>query len=109
MSSCPANSLLCLYKRLERWCPAPTVLATIMLVCCQISLLLALGLPALSLQNILPPHQRSSMEDNSPDEELLSYNAAPYSRYLAKRDQLEIPNMDNYNFNERFTYKLDIM
>ena len=88
----------------------PTVQATIMLlVCCQLSLLLALGLPALSHQNILAPHQRDPLEDNSAEEDILGYNAAPYSRYITKREQLQIPNMDNYNFNERFLIKMHIL
>ena len=71
--------------------------------CCQLSLALALCLPALSNQNILSPRQLNSLVDNLPEEEILGYNnAAPYSRYVAKRGQLQIPNMDNYNFNERF-------
>ena len=73
-----------------------------LLACCQLSLVLALSLPALSNQNILSPRQLDSGGDNSPEEEILGYNAAPYSGYIAKRDQLQIPNMDNYNFNERF-------
>ena len=74
-----------------------------LLACCQLSLALALCLPALSNQNILSPRQLNSLEDNLPEEDILGYNsAAPYSRYIAKRDQLQIPNMDNYNFNERF-------
>merc|ERR1719219_3155363 len=67
-----------------------------LLACCQLSLVLALCLPALSNQNILSPRQL-----DSPEEEILGYNAAPYSGYIAKRYQLQIPNMDNYNFNER--------
>merc|ERR1712183_101685 len=79
-----------------------TVKATIMLlVCCQLSLVLALDLPASSHQNILLPHPRNSMDDTSGEEDILAYNAAPYNRYIAKREQLQIPNMDNYNFNER--------
>ena len=76
-----------------------------LMVCCQLSLILALGLPALSHQNILNPHQLDSMEDNEAEEDILAYKAPPYDRYIGKRDQLQIPNIDNYNFNERFTKK----
>ena len=73
------------------------------MVCCQLSLILALGLPALSHQNFLNPNQLNSMEDNEAEEDILAYKVAPYDRYIGKRDQLQIPNIDNYNFNERFT------
>ena len=75
-----------------------------LLVCSQLSLLLAFCLPALSDQNILTPRLLNSVEESSPEEEILGYNPAPYSRYVAKRDQLQIPNMDSYNFNERFKF-----
>ena len=101
---------LSLYKRLGDERGGPTVKATIMLlVCCQLSLVLALGLPASSNQNILLPHPRNSMDDTSGEEDILAYNAAPYNRYIAKREQLQIPNMDNYNFNERFLLKRHIL
>ena len=73
-----------------------------LLVCCQLSLVLALGLPALSQQNSLPPHQRNVLPDNSADEDFLTFDPAPYNRYLVKRDQLQMPNTDSYDFNERF-------
>ena len=105
MSSClrAKSSLLSHYKRLGDVTGGPTVKATIMLlVCCQLSLLLALSLPASSHHNILLPQQRNPMEDTSGEEDILAYNPSPYNRYIAKREQLQIPNMDNYNFNERF-------
>ena len=76
-----------------------------LLVCSQLSLLLAFCLPALSDQNILTPRLLNSVEESSPEEEILGYNPpAPYSRYVAKRDQLQNPNVDSYNFNERFEF-----
>merc|ERR1711953_521013 len=78
-----------------------TCLATMLRLCCQLSLILALTLPPLSHQNILNPHQLDSMEDNGAEEDILGYRAAPYDRYIGKRDQLQIPNIDSYNFNER--------
>jgi len=54
-----------------------------------------------SQQNSLPPHQRNVLPDNSADEDFLTFDPAPYNRYLVKRDQLQMPNTDSYDFNER--------
>merc|ERR1712241_1391298 len=78
-----------------------TCSATMLRLCSQLSLILALSLPALSHQNILNLQQLDSMEDSAAEEDILGYKTAPYDRYIEKRDQLQIPNIDTYNFNER--------